>query len=440
MQTYFNELADYLTTQLRGDEVFLANFGGEHSDFVRFNTSAIRQAGNVLEKAMSVELIVGSRHAGATVTLSGEQAADRGRLDGVLAALRERVPHLPEDPHLLYAKDVTNTQQHGDNRLPEQGAAVNEILTAGVGRDLVGIYAHGGIFRGFANSLGQRNWFSAYTFNFDWCFYHSKDKAVKTTYAGFEWDSEEFARKTSSAAEQLGLLAREPKTVPPASYRAYLAPAAVAELLETVCWGGFGLKAHRTKSTSLLKMIEAKARLGLCVTIAENTREGMAPNFQSAGFMRPERVVLIDGGELAGCLVSPRSAKEYGERPNGASSSETPESLDVEAGDLPATEVLRRLDTGVYINNLWYLNYSDRPACRITGMTRFATFWVEGGQIAAPLSVMRFDETIYRMLGENLLHLTQERDFLPSASTYGGRSTDSVRTPGALVEGLRFTL
>ena len=94
----------------------------------------------------------------------------------------------------------------------------------------------------------------------------------------------------------------------------------------------------------------------------------------------------------------------------------------------------------MYVNQLWYLNYSDVPACRITGMTRFATFWVEDGEIAAPLNVMRFDETVYRVLGENLLALTARRDFLPSRSTYGGRSTSSARLPGALVEGFRFTL
>ena len=61
------------------------------------------------------------------------------------------------------------------------------------------------------------------------------------------------------------------------------------------------------------------------------------------------------------------------------------------------------------MNNVWYLNYSDRSACRMTGMTRFATFWVEHGVIQAPLNVMRFDESIYRMLGEHLLGLTAER-------------------------------
>jgi predicted Zn-dependent protease len=73
-------------------------------------------------------------------------------------------------------------------------------------------------------------------------------------------------------------------------------------------------------------------------------------------------------------------------------------------------------------------------------MTRFATFWVEGGRIVAPVNVMRFDDSIYRMLGENLVDLTSERELLPDASTYEERSTGSSRLPGALLRALRFTL
>jgi predicted Zn-dependent protease len=110
------------------------------------------------------------------------------------------------------------------------------------------------------------------------------------------------------------------------------------------------------------------------------------------------------------------------------------------AGSLPREAVLTQLDTGVYINNVWYLNYSDRSACRLTGMTRFATLWVENGVIQAPLNVMRFDESIYHMLGEHLLDLTAERELILDASTYHCRSTSSSRLPGALVEDFTFTL
>ena len=73
-------------------------------------------------------------------------------------------------------------------------------------------------------------------------------------------------------------------------------------------------------------------------------------------------------------------------------------------------------------------------------MTRFATLWVEGGRVVAPLNVMRFDETIYRMLGENLLGFTRERDLILDGDTYGQRSTGCAWVPGALVREVRFTL
>ncbi len=207
-----------------------------------------------------------------------------------------------------------------------------------------------------------------------------------------------------------------------------------------MAWGGFGLKDHRTKQTTLLKMVEEGARLHPSVTISENTKEGVAANFQGSGFIKPDRVTLIEKGAYKDCLASPRSAKEYGVPTNGGSADEAPESFDMAAGDIPSAELPARLGTGIWINNLWYLNYSDRPACRMTGMTRFATFWVEGGKIVAPLSVMRFDETVYRALGENLVGLTKEREMILSSDTYFRRSTASSRLPGALIEGFNFTL
>jgi predicted Zn-dependent protease len=187
-------------------------------------------------------------------------------------------------------------------------------------------------------------------------------------------------------------------------------------------------------------MVESGAQLHPAIEIVENTAAGVAPDFQSAGFIKPPRVDLIARGCFAGCLVSPRSAKEYGVATNGASPWEMPASLDMAGGSLPRDRVLAELGDGLFINNVHYLNYSDRPACRMTGMTRFATFRVENGKIAAPVNVMRFDETIYRILGEHLVGLTAEREFILDAHTYGGRSVASGRVPGALVEEFTFTL
>jgi predicted Zn-dependent protease len=440
MESYFYGLADALCAKLIGGEVLLMNFSGEESDFVRFNQSRVRQAGNVSQAHFGIELIEGTRHAKASIGMSREKEADLAALEGALATLRSQLPHVPEDPYLLYATEVWNEEQCGEDELPDRGHVLGALLAAGAGKDMVGIYAQGGIYHGFASSLGQKNWFSTHSFNFDWSFYHAADKAVKSRYAGFAWSGKEFSRRVARATEQLEALARPPRTIVPGKYRVYLAPSAMEDFVDMLSWGGFSLKAQKTKTTPLLKMLEGGARLSPLVTIREHTAEGIAPYFQGQGFIRPDAVTLMKKGRLKDCLVSPRSAKEYGVQPNGASGDERPDSLDMAAGDIPTDEVLARLDTGIFVNQTWYLNFSDRTACRVTGMTRFATFWVERGAIVAPLNVMRFDETMYRALGENLIGLTAERDFLLSPGSYGGRSTGSARLPGALIEDFAFTL
>jgi hypothetical protein len=43
-------------------------------------------------------------------------------------------------------------------------------------------------------------------------------------------------------------------------------------------------------------------------------------------------------------------------------------------------------------------------------------------------------------LGTGLVGLTTERDFILDSDTYFRRSTRSLRLPGALVDGMAFTL
>ncbi|MDF1702579.1 MAG: metallopeptidase TldD-related protein, partial [Planctomycetota bacterium] len=357
MQQYFHDLADHVGTLIQGDEVFTASFAGEESDFVRFNQGAVRQAGTVTQRAIGVDLIDGSKHAGGSVTLSGDVAEDKRRLAGLVQGLRAKIPHLPEDPYLLYATDVQSSERHGEAELPDADRSLGQIQAASKGRDLVGLYAAGEISSGFANSLGQRNWYDTRSYNLDWSFYHQQDKAVKASYAGFDWDGAAFARKVDTAVKQLDALAQDPITVDPGAYRVYLTPAAVYDIVGILGWGGFGLKSHKTRQTPLLKMTTGEASMAPAVTIRENTAEGVAANFQSSGFIRPDGVTLIEGGAFKDCLVSPRSAKEYGVETNGASGSESPESLDVGAGDLVEANALQGLERGVYVGHVHYLNY-----------------------------------------------------------------------------------
>jgi predicted Zn-dependent protease len=438
MREAFFALAARLASGLRGEETLLCNLSAERSDFVRFNHARVRQAGSVEQRYLRLRLVRGRRHAGVQLSLAGADG-DAEAAEAALGVLRGMLDDVPEDPWLLINEAPQSSDSVRRGALPPAAQVLDEVLAQAQRLDFVGIYAGGSLCRGFASSLGQRHWHEVDCFNLDWSLCKQADQAVKAGYAGFDWSADGFSRAMAGAMSQLELLERPRRELPPGEYRVFLAPRAMEELVGLLAWGGFSARARQTRQSPLLRMQEGQA-LSPLVSVAEDATGAIAPAFQAEGFVKPPRVELIRGGRLGEPLVSPRSAKEYGLATNAANGGETPESLDFAAGALASAHVLPALDRGLYVSNLWYLNFSDRAAGRITGMTRFATFWVEGGRIAAPVAPLRFDDTVYRLLGGELAGLTRERELLLDPSTYGERSTRSARLPGALVRAMRFTL
>jgi hypothetical protein len=76
----------------------------------------------------------------------------------------------------------------------------------------------------------------------------------------------------------------------------------------------------------------------------------------------------------------------------------------------------------------------------MTGMTRYACFWVQEGELVVPLNVMRFDDDALRLFGPGLVGLTATPEFIPNNDTYGARRLGSVTTPAAVVEAFALTL
>ena len=440
METYFNDVAALLDHSLADGELYTCRFDAEVSDFVRMNRGKVRQSGTVAQRYLRLHLVHGQRHAEQCLTVAGDLGRDRDSILTALAGLRAMLGDLPEDPHLSFATEPRSSRVVRREAVPPSAQVVASVLDAAAGLDLVGLYAAGPVYRGFANSLGQRNWHEMSSFNLQWSLYCRADKAVKTTYGGFSWSAADFASKMASARERLELLARPAHSLEPGRYRAYLTPSAMEEIAGLLCWGGFSARALETRQSCLFRMKDGAAALHPSVAFAENIAEGIAPAFQDEGFVRPPAVPLVASGRLVGSLVSPRTAKEFALAPNGANAMESPEALDMKGGELLAADALDALDTGLYIGHLWYLNFSDRPACRITGMTRFASFRVEGGNIVAPLNVMRFDDSLFRLFGEQLVGLTTEREFIISSETYRARNVSSMRLPGAVVQDMAFTL
>ncbi|MGI9026691.1 MAG: metallopeptidase TldD-related protein [Burkholderiaceae bacterium] len=444
-ENYFADLSQGLQKYLQGNEAFTCSYAAEQSDFVRFNHARIRQAGSIDQAYVSLRLIsedgAGQRQASLSLTLSRDLAADLVHCERVFASLRNVLPELPVDPLLTVETEGFTSRNVRVGRLPSGMDMASAITTLGVGHDLVGFLATGPIQRGFASSYGHHNWHEVANFNFEWSLYYEADKAAKSSYTGFEWDAEALRAKIIRAANDVAVLRQPPKLLDPGAYRVFLAPTAMAEIVSMMTWGGFSAKARATRQSPMQRLYEGQASLSPMVSIAEHTSGGLSPTVQSDGFRKPDRVELIKAGRSADLLVSPRTASEYGLAQNGAEvDNEVPQSLDMAGGGVASAEVMRELGTGMCIHNLWYLNFSDRMNCRMTGMTRFATFWVENGEAVAPANVMRFDDSLYRMLGDGLTGLTETREFIADSSTYKSRMTSSMRVPGAFVDGFLLTL
>lgn len=437
-QARFAALAARLCGRLNKSEVLLLNLHAENSDFVRFNHGRIRQAGAVSQHRLSLELVEDQRHARGHVELCGDITRDQERLAELLCTLRAQCGALPPDPFAGYASEAPSTQDDDRVQPPDAHHAAESLARACSGLDLVGLLASGDIEVGFANSLGQLNWHRRAGFNVDWSCHLADGKAVKCAYAGARWDPEQLEQRLAAARRQLDALKQPSVTVSPGSYRAYLAPQALLEILDIIAWDGFGLLSQRTRRTPLIKLLDERCVLDPSVVLRENHAGSLAPGFTSQGFAKAPGITLVEGGRLGQALVGPRSSKEFGVPVND--DSERPESLELLPGRIPGHEVLERLGTGLYINNAWYCNLSDRADCRVTGMTRFACYWVERGELRGPLDVMRFDVSLYDLLGKNLVGLTQKSQLIQDPSSYQQRSLLTARLPGALVENFRLTL
>lgn len=432
---HFEALLAHLDSQLQAGEGFTLEYQAEASDFIRFNHARVRQAGQVQQVYATLALYQGERHGDFELALSGVIDDDLPHLDQALQRLRAVLPTLADDPYLRLNREAWRSETATGEAVQHSEAAIAQINEAAAGLDLVGFYAAGPQYQGFASSWGAFGWHGASSFNFEFSLFHENGQAVKSSYAGEQWDAQAFARKLAFAREQLEHLGKPAHELKPGAYRAYLTPAALEELFGLFAWG-FSAEALATGGSPLQRLFAGNASLSDKVTLDERIEGGLAPAFTREGPRQPLR--LVSQGKAGERLVSSRSAAEHGLIANGAGSGEYPFSLQLHGGELEEGEILQRLGTGLYIGNLWYSNFSDLPAGRLTGMTRFATFWVEDGRIQAPVNTMRFDDSLFDFLGANLEALTREPELLLPSGTYGARQTGSMALPGALLS--RFTL
>ncbi len=440
LEQSFNRIADALLAERRSDEQLKLTLQAEQSQFVRFNAARVRQTGCITDGSLSLTLMQNQRNAYRSLPCTGDWETDWPQVQTALAELRQEVPELPIDPYLVLPTGNATSRdiQTGSLLASDQVAAT--LLPEVTGLDFTGIYAGGSVIRGYADSAGQRHWFATASFALDYSLFTPDNQAVKGTFAGNQWDQAAYAAKLADSKLQLQRLAQPPRSIPRGQYRTYLAPSALADIVGMFSWNGISEASLQRGDSALAALQRGDKQLSPRFSLSENFRHGLVPRFNEWGEVAPVELPLIAAGQLKNTLISSRTAKEYGKVANGATNGEYLRSPEVAAGDLSTEQILAKLDTGLYLSNLHYLNWSDRPSGRITGMTRYACFWVEQGELIAPIKNLRFDESLYHCLGDGLLDLTQTQEFIPEVGTYDSRSLGGIWVPGALIEGFTYTL
>ena len=442
LKSHFEDLAKNLFSQMKATEELNLNLDGEHSTFLRFNNGQLRQNTVVDQKALGFEYQSLGRKVMFEVILTGDKAMDLQTTQILLQRAREEVAVLPEDTFIVPMENKGQSSKLHTGKLLTATEAMTEIQKAAEGSDFVGLYTGGPVVRANMNSKGQSHWFSTESFFVDYSLYtknvNGENKAVKGVYADTQWDSEKFKISLQNSKNQLSMLGRKSTALKPGEYRAYLAPGAVAEILGILSWGALSYASMKKGDCAFTKLYEKEKTLSPLFSIRENFTMGFVPQFNGIGEMAPEILPLIEKGELKNMLVTSRAEKEFGMASNGAAGGlRAPEIL---PGEMSEAQALQKLGTGLYLSNLHYLNWSDVSTARITGMTRYACFWVENGEIVGPIRDMRFDESLFRILGSELEAVTKEQYVDPTVMTYGQRDIGGSKIPGMLLKSMSFTL
>jgi len=439
VKTHFDACSSALLSSLSTGEELTINVAAEDTLFIRFNGNRVRQNTDVEQIAISLKLQVNGRTIEKSRNVSGNAGVDQKLLASLLESCRIEAKILPIDPNQVPMQNNGNSSEEFHGGLLSPAEVVAAVVGPAEGSDLAGLYAGGSVIRGNKNSKGQIHWFATETFFLDYSLYNGP-KAAKGVYAGTKWSATEWEANLSRTKELLALLNKPKIEVKPGQYRTYLAPGALETLVAMTGWWATSGSAWKQGRSPFKKLAEKEAKLSPLFHMAENFTLGLTPRFNSLGEVAEAKLPLIERGELKNLLVSSRTAKEYGLTANAANEQESPRSFDVGTGSLDEKNALKELGTGLYLSNLHYLNWSDPVAARITGMTRYACFWVENGEIVGPIKDMRWDESLYDCLGEKLLALTSKAEIHPAVETYGQRSLGGSRVPGALIDRFTFTL
>lgn len=444
---HWAEISQKTFAQLKANENLLLQLDAENTDFVRFNQNKVRQTTSVEQAYVTLEFFFNQRSIKQCLTLTGD-STDFKNLELALQRARGEVEALPANPLAVINETTDKSENHFAGQIPSVETVAKSIGELFAGCDLAGLYAGGTQINAVTSSKGANHWFSTESINFNYSLFtkdtEGHNRAVKSQWAGNNWDSVELQHNAKLAIQQLRALEKAPVTLKPGSYRVFMAPDALNDFIGMLNWNGLSYRAYKLGGCALAKLVDEKKEFNSKFSLRVNYELGLTPEFNSTGAKAPHQTFHFENGKFKNWVASDKTSKEFGVPSSGAETSswghEFMRSYEVLPGSLSIDEAFKTLGTGLYLSHLHYLNWSDLNEARITGMTRYAAIWVENGKPVGPIKDMRFDVSLLKALSADLEDFTRESVLIPSNDSYEKRSLECSKMPGALFKEFKFTL
>jgi predicted Zn-dependent protease len=390
----------------RGDALVTRGLGT--SALTRFANSRIHQNMDTDEDHVRLRVVVdGGRVAQATSTRTDRAGLER-LVEGAIAAARLR-PADPDFPGLAPPAELPDVD-HYDPAVaaapPDARAAVvADFVATGEGLESAGYCSTESGVHVLCSTTGQRAASRATMAQVDAIHRAAADAGPPTDGYG-QITSSRLAdldgRRVGEVAAEKARAGANPVSLEPGTYEVVLEAKAVGALLLFPAWLGFNGKAH-AEGTSFAHLGEAQfdERIDLWDDATDPRALGRA--YDAEGTPK-RRVDLVRSGVTVGLVHDRRSAMLAGVEPTGSSiGSEAfggyPGDLFLGAGDESVEDLVRGVERGLLVTDLWYNRILDPKTQVVTGLTRNGLFLIERGEVVAPVQNLRYTQSVVGALG-----------------------------------------
>jgi len=411
----------------------------EDSGLTRFANSYIHQ--NVAERnvGLRVRAVVGKKIGVASINdLSPEALEKVVERALTIARLQPENPDFTSLPGPMPGAEIEAFDEATAAFSPEARARdVGVICQLAVENGLVasGAFTTGAGELAVANSLGVFAYHATTSADINTVIMSddSSGYAEVTTWKVGEINTELIGKE----AVEKALQGRNPRELPPGCYPLILEEYAVADIINTLAYLGFGALSVQEGRSFMIDSF-GKQIMSAAISIWDDGLDptGLPLPFDFEGVPR-QRVDLIKEGVAEAVVYDSYTAGKEGKASTGHglpapnTFGPIPGHMFMAPGEASKEEMLASMDRGLWVTRFHYTRPVHPKLAIVTGMTRDGTFLIEKGEMAYPIKNLRFTQSYVEALAnvELISHETRLQQ-----NWFG-----ATRAPALKLTGFEFT-